>query len=1209
MALGWKRVPILLILLIFWENAIGYKGWHSHAVPSNQNWPVLKIFSPRGAQSSVLEAPVTGSNPLEEVASNELAWQQPNASSSLFSLPLKYVKGGLYSSYVSMSPTQSAPNSSVSASLVPPLNQQNLDTNSSSLLQLEGSFSSSIQDVANQPGLQLGETSTPLPAQSNSFTGSSASSLSEVTYTAQDSSGSQMANGSSQLGASGLLPQSPSTASQKSPGSPTYAKRGSSLFVSRQATRDQGSYNVSPSSSSRGVGAQLAGSSRYVSMQTGNNFTGSSLQLQGTASKYEPAALVAKFPAYNQAVPSGSSSLNQTSQWQPSISRWSQGFQTSGTVASQGSSKSPSRFSASSPGHFSSPQAGSGRYSGLFSQSQSASSQYNHGSPAYTKRVSSLLDLSNQATRDQGSYMHVSNSTLETGAPLAVSTFTDGSSLQLQGTTSKYESAALVAKVPVYNQTAPSGSSSPNRTSQWQPSISRWSQGFQTSGTVASQGFQTSGTLTSQGSSESQGSKSPSSFSTLISAASPGQFSFKVQGTTSKYEPAALVAKLPASNQAAPSGSASLNRLSQWQPSISRWSQGIQTSGTTTSQSSSPSEGSKSASSFSTHTSAAIPVQSSSTQAGSGRYSGLFSQSQSASSQYNPGSPAYTKRLSSLLDLSSQATRGQGSYVYTSSSTPGTGAQLAGSTFTDGSSLQLQGTTTKYESAALVAKLPASNRAAPSGSSPLNLTSQWQPSISRWSQGIQTSGTLASQGFQTSGTLASQGSSQSQGSKSPSSFSTLTPVASPGQFSSTRTGSGRDSGLFSQSQSASSQYSPKSPAYVTHGSSLLVSPPATRDQGSYNVYTSNSSQGPGAQLAGSSRNVLMQTGSTFSNGSSLQLQGTTSKYEPVAKLPASNQAAPSGSASLNRLSQRQPSIARWSQGIQTLGTTTSKSSSPSEGSKSPSSFSTLTSAAIPVQSSSTQAGSGRYSGLFSQSQSASSQYNPGSPAYTKRVSSLLDLSSQATRDQGYVSMSSSTLGTGAPLAGSTFTDGSSLQLQGATSKYEPVALVAKFPASNRAAPSGSSPLNRTSQWQPSISRSSQGFQATGTAVSQSSSSPKTSQLSAASFMPALGPPVTSVAQSSQPSTLSLHALHFGTVIRRQKSPGLPTSVRRPTDSVTSSLDSNVHAASQGIFSSQSSDPTVITKSYSSTYIQKPSGYSSPSQSTSASGRYFSSVKG
>ncbi|XP_067286106.1 uncharacterized protein zgc:111868 isoform X2 [Pseudorasbora parva] len=866
MALGWKRVPILLILLIFWENAIGYKGWHSHAVPSNQNWPVLKIFSPRGAQSSVLEAPVTGSNPLEEVASNELAWQQPNASSSLFSLPLKYVKGGLYSSYVSMSPTQSAPNSSVSASLVPPLNQQNLDTNSSSLLQLEGSFSSSIQDVANQPGLQLGETSTPLPAQSNSFTGSSASSLSEVTYTAQDSSGSQMANGSSQLGASGLLPQSPSTASQKSPGSPTYAKRGSSLFVSRQATRDQGSYNVSPSSSSRGVGAQLAGSSRYVSMQTGNNFTGSSLQLQGTASKYEPAALVAKFPAYNQAVPSGSSSLNQTSQWQPSISRWSQGFQTSGTVASQGSSKSPSRFSASSPGHFSSPQAGSGRYSGLFSQSQSASSQYNHGSPAYTKRVSSLLDLSNQATRDQGSYMHVSNSTLETGAPLAVSTFTDGSSLQLQGTTSKYESAALVAKVPVYNQTAPSGSSSPNRTSQWQPSISRWSQGFQTSGTVASQGFQTSGTLTSQGSSESQGSKSPSSFSTLISAASPGQFSFKVQGTTSKYE-------------------------------------------------------------------------------------------------------------------------------------------------------------------------------------------------------------------------------------------------------------------------------------------------------------------------------------------------------PVAKLPASNQAAPSGSASLNRLSQRQPSIARWSQGIQTLGTTTSKSSSPSEGSKSPSSFSTLTSAAIPVQSSSTQAGSGRYSGLFSQSQSASSQYNPGSPAYTKRVSSLLDLSSQATRDQGYVSMSSSTLGTGAPLAGSTFTDGSSLQLQGATSKYEPVALVAKFPASNRAAPSGSSPLNRTSQWQPSISRSSQGFQATGTAVSQSSSSPKTSQLSAASFMPALGPPVTSVAQSSQPSTLSLHALHFGTVIRRQKSPGLPTSVRRPTDSVTSSLDSNVHAASQGIFSSQSSDPTVITKSYSSTYIQKPSGYSSPSQSTSASGRYFSSVKG
>ncbi|CAM4625443.1 unnamed protein product [Leuciscus chuanchicus] len=85
---------------------------------------------------------------------------------------------------------------------------------------------------------------------------------------------------------------------------------------------------------------------------------------------------------------------------------------------------------------------------------------------------------------------------------------------ELQGTSSQIAPASLDAKVPVFSQAAPSGFSL-SMSSQLKPSTLRWSQGFQASGTVAAQGFQTSGTTTSQNNTPSQGSKSPSRFSTL----------------------------------------------------------------------------------------------------------------------------------------------------------------------------------------------------------------------------------------------------------------------------------------------------------------------------------------------------------------------------------------------------------------------------------------------------------------------------------------------------------------------------------------------------------------------------------------------------------------------------------------------------------------------------------------------------------------------
>ncbi len=1098
-------------------------GWSSQNVQLQQNLPVHKRLSLRQIQSSEFEAPVTRSIPVEVVAPNTVPRKSLNASKSKFSLSRNYVKGGFSSSYEPISHTQSAPS---------------ILDGTSSLLKLLGSSSPSAQNVVRQDsyswspqdGSGLQGVSSPLP--STPERGGSPSALSVLSPV-----GSQLAASpqyvQGQGSGYGLPVQPPGATSQYAPALSLGAKKMSSQYY--QATR---SGSLSPSQSSHEWQPSITktqgfqASSKAVSRGSDKSQSiiwapsrFSSLQPQSTSSQNALAPFGAKGPVYGQAALSGFSlSLSQPSQLHLPASR-SQSFQTSGAVASQSSSpsqgfKAPSRlFTSASPGQFASTQEGSVRFSGLSIQSPSTSSQYSPESSRYTKLAASPLGVS-QSTSGHGSYsQYTSSSQNRAGAQLVGSnhyapvqtgsTSTDGSSLRLQGTSGQY--TPLNAKA--YSRAAPSGLSlSPSQSSQWQPS-SRWSQGFQNSDKVAL-----------QSSSPSQGFKAPSRICT--SAASLGPFA--------------------------------------------------------------------------------------STQEGSVRHSGLSIQSPSTSSQNSPESSRYTTLVASPLCFCQSTSGHCSNSQYTTSSQNRGGIQLAGSshyepvqtrsTSTDGSSLRLQSTSGQYTP--LNAKVYS--RAAPSGPTIYpSQSSQWQPS-SRWLKG-----------FQTSGTVASKSSSPSRGFKAPSRFSTS--AVRSGQLASTQKESGGYSGLFGLSQSASTRHSTGSPAYTKRGSSLLdVSSQSASGPSSYSQSTLSSQRRAGTQLAGSSPYVPVQSLSTFSDGSSL-LQGTSTQYLPAAldaKMPAYSQTAPSGS-----LSQWQPS-SRWSQGFQNSDTVASQLSSPSQGSKEPNKFSTLSSAASPGHF------SDKYSGLLSLSRGTSSQYSPGSSGSAKRGSSL-EFSSQSKSDPSstglYASSSQRMAGTRLAdsssyvpaQAGSTFT-GASLQFQGTSNQYAP-------PVSSqytRASPSESLIGSEAFQkWQPPASPWSQWFQASGTAVPQSSSSPQSAQTSRVStFLPALSP---SVAQSSisssrrtsvfdtgfGPSKLSAQAAS-GSTVRSQISPGLSDSIHHPSGSIISSLGSSVQGALQGTFSGQSSDSTsLIFSSSGSTYGQKASGSSRPSQSSSATEQYSSSVKG
>ncbi|XP_016383994.1 uncharacterized protein LOC107720702 isoform X1 [Sinocyclocheilus rhinocerous] len=147
----WKRLPLLVIILLFWRNADGFKGGAYSSAHHGWGQP-SDAFSPRAVQSSMSEINLTGILPVEEVGSS-LFPNNPLKSKSKLNL-LQFVKGGS-SSYQSTSHAQTAPSSSVSASLTLSLNQQpssSLASSGSTIPGVAGGLSLETQYAASGLG-------------------------------------------------------------------------------------------------------------------------------------------------------------------------------------------------------------------------------------------------------------------------------------------------------------------------------------------------------------------------------------------------------------------------------------------------------------------------------------------------------------------------------------------------------------------------------------------------------------------------------------------------------------------------------------------------------------------------------------------------------------------------------------------------------------------------------------------------------------------------------------------------------------------------------------------------------------------------------------------------------------------------------------------------------------------------------------------------
>ncbi|KAF4107877.1 hypothetical protein G5714_010636 [Onychostoma macrolepis] len=351
MGQGWKRLPLLVVFLLFWKNTDGFKGGaYSNA---HQQWgQPSDTFSPHAVQSSMPEARVTGTLPVEEVGSS-LFSNKPLKSRSKFNL-LQFVKGGSSSSQ-STSHAQTAPGSSVSAFLPLPLDEQPLSSLTSAgssisgaasglslqtlyaasgsghLVSTQGGSSSypaklGFSDQSTSDGLHLStsqETSVhksaeaSLPVFSQESISYSSSSAPGATSTSQSSPILSESSGqrvfSQGEGSYSALSQGAS--SPYTPGSLMSNKLDAlPLGVSSQSTSAQSSPSGSPSTQSRS-GTQLATSSRYVPVQGGSSSTSFSHKPQGTLGQYAPlsptkyvsAPMSSPQDIYSQATSSGSS--------------------------------------------------------------------------------------------------------------------------------------------------------------------------------------------------------------------------------------------------------------------------------------------------------------------------------------------------------------------------------------------------------------------------------------------------------------------------------------------------------------------------------------------------------------------------------------------------------------------------------------------------------------------------------------------------------------------------------------------------------------------------------------------------------------------------------------------------------------------------------------------------------------------------------------
>ncbi|XP_051764345.1 mucin-19-like isoform X11 [Ctenopharyngodon idella] len=874
---GWKRLPLLVVFL-FLSSAYGFKGGaYSNA---HQRWgqPSDNTFSPHAVQSSVSEVPVTGTLP-EEVGSSLFT----NRPLKRFNL-LQFVKGHDSSHHESMSYAQTAPSSSVFASLPLPLSEK--QAGSLTLLQGSGTTITDTASVSTQstsgqstsdqsfPSLYMSssqETSgvesaeAALPVFSQESISYSSSSAPGATYTSQGSpvplsEGSSQAISPQDESSYSRLFQSQGASSHYTPDS--YTKLSSSS-VSSQSTSDQSPPSLYSSSSQDSSGSLLEASGSFFQgemvglsssdlspeSQTSGQLLPSSLEVssQFTNGQGSPSLFIGSSKSSSDSQSTGPASLLDT---QGSLSQSILSTQTQGST-SQGSAGP--ELSGSS-GQFIPTQVEGGSYS--VSQSLN-SSPYAPGSLMYGKFGPLPIRVSSQSTSTQSS----------PGTPLTSSRFpvqggsSSTSSLYLkpQGTLGLYAPASSTKYVSVP-----------------MPQRAVYSQATSGSGAL----FGTSIGLASQGmSSTYSGSVQPQGTTSQFAPGSPS-FSSSQKQFTSSYGTQSRPS-LPLTLQ----GSATYGGSLQAQGTTGQFAPGSPSSGVSLSSAQGaasqpatvPSSRKQFTSSSGTQSGSSLPL----TLQGSTTYGGSL-QPQGTASQFAPGSPSSypSVSLSSPQGAASQsATVLSSRKQFTSSYGTQTGSSLpltlqGGAAY--GGSLQPQGTASQFA--------PGSPSSYPSVSlsSPQGAASQSATVLSSRKQFTSSSGTqsgsslpLTLQGSTTyGGSLQPQGTASQLAPGSPSSYPSVF-LSSPQGVASQPSQAFQS---YSVSQSQKSQRWQPSQGIQTSGAAVSQGIDLSQSSPMQSRFSSLSSAG-GPSSKDSGLFVSAQGGGTSYGGFSLNSQSPL-KYNP-----------------------------------------------------------------------------------------------------------------------------------------------------------------------------------------------------------------------------------------------------------------------------------------------------------------------------------------
>ncbi|XP_051764346.1 serine-rich adhesin for platelets-like isoform X12 [Ctenopharyngodon idella] len=874
---GWKRLPLLVVFL-FLSSAYGFKGGaYSNA---HQRWgqPSDNTFSPHAVQSSVSEVPVTGTLP-EEVGSSLFT----NRPLKRFNL-LQFVKGHDSSHHESMSYAQTAPSSSVFASLPLPLSEK--QAGSLTLLQGSGTTITDTASVSTQstsgqstsdqsfPSLYMSssqETSgvesaeAALPVFSQESISYSSSSAPGATYTSQGSpvplsEGSSQAISPQDESSYSRLFQSQGASSHYTPDS--YTKLSSSS-VSSQSTSDQSPPSLYSSSSQDSSGSLLEASGSFFQgemvglsssdlspeSQTSGQLLPSSLEVssQFTNGQGSPSLFIGSSKSSSDSQSTGPASLLDT---QGSLSQSILSTQTQGST-SQGSAGP--ELSGSS-GQFIPTQVEGGSYS--VSQSLN-SSPYAPGSLMYGKFGPLPIRVSSQSTSTQSS----------PGTPLTSSRFpvqggsSSTSSLYLkpQGTLGLYAPASSTKYVSVP-----------------MPQRAVYSQATSGSGAL----FGTSIGLASQGmSSTYSGSVQPQGTTSQFAPGSPS-FSSSQKQFTSSYGTQSRPS-LPLTLQ----GSATYGGSLQAQGTTGQFAPGSPSSGVSLSSAQGaasqpatvPSSRKQFTSSSGTQSGSSLPL----TLQGSTTYGGSL-QPQGTASQFAPGSPSSypSVSLSSPQGAASQsATVLSSRKQFTSSYGTQTGSSLpltlqGGAAY--GGSLQPQGTASQFAPGS-PSSYPSVSLSSPQGAASQSatvLSSQKQFTSSYGTQSGSSLPLTLQGGAAYGGSLQPQGTASQLAPGSPSSYPSVF-LSSPQGVASQPSQAFQS---YSVSQSQKSQRWQPSQGIQTSGAAVSQGIDLSQSSPMQSRFSSLSSAG-GPSSKDSGLFVSAQGGGTSYGGFSLNSQSPL-KYNP-----------------------------------------------------------------------------------------------------------------------------------------------------------------------------------------------------------------------------------------------------------------------------------------------------------------------------------------